>query len=238
MKIIKRFDEFIKRLNSKGILIILPASNSEKEKIVRILGEHPDELIDSFLEFKRDTGIKQFSFILDKSELRGWKKKNQPRIVLNFNRLSGKMEIKTCLKDLAENIEEKPKEVKIQPFEEVKPAVQKEQLPQSLLLKLREGLKIKIFLPSEGIKVLQDSQSLWIDLERDDGEIFSIWQFKEWPQEITIGEKDYKIDPSSFSLIDQNTGKKYPLEKGENGEIIIDLSLLKEVEKFLGHLIK
>ena len=100
---------------------------------------------------------------------------------------------------------------------------------------------LKIYLPDIkelGIETesFKDKSSIGIELKRKDGEILSIWQFEIWPSEINIGEKDYKIEKDSLTLFDGETEIRYPLKKGEKGETVIDLSLIKgnkELDEFL-----
>jgi len=111
--------------------------------------------------------------------------------------------------------------------------------PQPLLLELSKDLKI--YLPNIkelGIETefFKDKTAVGIELKRRDGEILSIWQFKIWPSEINIGEKDYKIEKDSLTLFDRETEIRYPLKRGEKGETVIDLSLIKgnkELDEFL-----
>jgi len=196
----------------------------------------------------RDINIGAISFIGRKKEQTSWftpaREQKPAKVVINvaefpfpntpefleeIKKLKQKTESKTTLTiEEPEAIQKIPEKVYPPLVETSPPEKSQEEIPsQPLLLELSKGLKI--FIPDVqklGIEAepFQDRSSIGIELKRRNGKTLVIWQFKRWPSEINIGERDYKLERDHLNLIDEKTRTEYPLKKGEQGEIILDLS--------------
>jgi len=263
MLIKSELQHFRKRLQSKGIYVDIPEPekflknfrSSDLDKMLKLLPDFKKHTIDRFLfldEKSRPKRLKENQGI--------WQPEGRKnKVIINFFYIKNIEELEAGLSELAKEIEmakkienkttltvgepkiiqKIPKEIGLPLVEPSLPEIVIEEItPQPLLLEL--GKDLKIYLPNiKGLGIeaesFKDKSSIGIELKRRDGKVLSIWQLVSWPSEICIGEKDYKIEKDSLTLFDEETEIRYPLKKGEKGEIIIDLSLIKskEVEGFL-----
>jgi len=251
------FTLFIKEQKPKGRKVIFP-EEIQKKTIERFGKRYPTFLkilANSLAEI--EVGI--ISFTDQKEEPASWftpaKGQKLAKVVINIPKFplldtpEFSEEIKRLKKEAGSKIvltvgepkiiQKVPEEIGLLLVEPSLPEIVIEEItPQPLLLEL--GKDLKIYLPNiKGLGIeaesFKDKSSIGIELKRRDGKVLSIWQLVSWPSEICIGEKDYKIEKDSLTLFDEETEIRYPLKKGEKGEIIIDLSLIKskEVEGFL-----
>ena len=258
-----QFEQFISKLNAKDIKVVTSSSKETAEKIAKKIGGNPDRLIQSFVDFKEQTGINKFSFVYEARQVLAWKKKGQPRVVLNFRLFVKQEELNNALNSLAEKIVMdkeplineivQPKISQTSPSTPiVQPSKVKEALEEvftgDLLVELGKG--IKIFLSNaSGVKVSREE--IFLELIRNERRLYIESWIEREPFELTIGGKDYRLKQNTGTIVElgdesdfvngrllqrEKKDREFCLKRGAAGEIIIDLRRIrgnKSLDRFL-----
>lgn len=260
---VEQLKQLISKLDAKNIQIIIPASNQEKQKIIKKLGRHPEKLMDDFIWFRDQTGINRFTFTFaGKKQPKGWRKKGQLWTVLNFDKISNQNDVKTTLADLSKKIMEGEREPAVSRAEAVPRVSQKIQVAskiktekgktlifaEDLLIELGDG--VQIFFPDakrKGIKGYVERNFLELSKE-DEKYLFILLREGKDPPEVRIGMQEYRLKESTiveltddFEWVDgtlvqkENKGKEFPLMKNGEGVRIINLNEIdnEKIVKFL-----
>lgn len=235
-------NRFVNRMKNSGVYVAISEKAAGPIKMTTL-----ESLVSTLISFKQPPKINNFLFINERNrpqELindRGvWLKKGE-KVIINLFYAATTEKIKLQLEELREKIrteKEKGEERIIEPTKETQEVSEKIReappvKPTDIKfqpIKLRNGLEI-LFPEMEGIKIRPIPGSPWIELEREDGEIFDIWQLNARSSKITISKRDCRI--AGDVLIDINNNR-IPLKRKPDGTILIDLTNYKEILRWAG----